>query len=238
MEGRDLAARGDAGRADRGRRRATARGSSRSTPASRARSCATCASAARGSTLLPCTHARRTTVLAQRARRGVPRQRPRRPGRARPRGRDRARAGRQGAGVRHLPRPPAAVPRGRPRDVQAAASATAAPTIRSRTSRPGKIEITAQNHGFAVRRPGRRAHRRRDDEPVRWETDFGAAELSHVNLYDRTVEGLVLLDVPGRLRPVPPGGRPRPARLAASVRPVPGDGRLPDAAPRPTSRRS
>ena len=35
------------------------------------------------------------------------------------------------------------------------------------------------------------------DEPVRWETDFGAAALSHVNLYDRTVEGLTLLDVRG-----------------------------------------
>ena len=33
------------------------------------------------------------------------------------------------------------------------------------------------------------------DEPVRWETDFGAAALTHVNLYDRTVEGLQLLDV-------------------------------------------
>jgi carbamoyl-phosphate synthase small subunit len=32
---------------------------------------------------------------------------------------------------------------------------------------------------------------------VRWETDFGAASLSHVNLYDRTVEGLELLEVPG-----------------------------------------
>ena len=29
-------------------------------------------------------------------------------------------------------------------------------------------------------------------EPVRWETDFGAAELTHLNLYDRTVEGLRL----------------------------------------------
>ena len=35
------------------------------------------------------------------------------------------------------------------------------------------------------------------DRPVRWETDFGAAELSHLNLYDRTVEGLILRDVPG-----------------------------------------
>ena len=89
----------------------------------------------------------------------------------------------------------------------------------------GKIEITAQNHGFAVRRPGRRAQRSSDDEPVRWETDFGAAELSHVNLYDRTVEGLVLHDVPGGLRPVPPRGGPRAARLAAPLRPVPGGDR-------------
>jgi carbamoyl-phosphate synthase small subunit len=31
---------------------------------------------------------------------------------------------------------------------------------------------------------------------VQWETQAGAARLSHVNLYDRTVEGLQLLDVP------------------------------------------
>ena len=62
--------------------------------------------------------------------------------------------------------------------------------------RTGRIEITSQNHGFAVAAPdgGLRVER---DEPVRWQTDFGAAELSHVNLYDRTVEGLTLLDVPG-----------------------------------------
>ncbi len=60
----------------------------------------------------------------------------------------------------------------------------------------GKIEITSQNHGFAVLAPdgGRTIDR---DEPVRWETDFGTAELTHLNLYDRTVEGLTLLDVPG-----------------------------------------
>lgn len=62
--------------------------------------------------------------------------------------------------------------------------------------RTGRIEITSQNHGFAVAAPdgGLRVER---DEPVRWETEVGAAELSHVNLYDRTVEGLTLLDVPG-----------------------------------------
>jgi carbamoyl-phosphate synthase small subunit len=60
----------------------------------------------------------------------------------------------------------------------------------------GRVEITSQNHGFAAVGPG--GQRTIDtDEPVRWETDFGAAALSHVNLYDRTVEGLELLDVPG-----------------------------------------
>jgi len=59
----------------------------------------------------------------------------------------------------------------------------------------GRIEITSQNHGFAVVGPD--GARTIDvDEPVRWETDFGAAQLSRVNLYDRTVEGLTLLDVP------------------------------------------
>jgi carbamoyl-phosphate synthase small subunit len=60
----------------------------------------------------------------------------------------------------------------------------------------GKTEITSQNHGFAVLGP-LGAKTIEGDEPVRWETDFGAAELSHINLYDRTVEGLTLLDVHG-----------------------------------------
>ncbi len=60
----------------------------------------------------------------------------------------------------------------------------------------GKTEITSQNHGFAVLGPDG-SGRIEGDEPVRWETDVGAAELSHVNLYDRTVEGLTLLDVQG-----------------------------------------
>jgi carbamoyl-phosphate synthase small subunit len=60
----------------------------------------------------------------------------------------------------------------------------------------GKVEITSQNHGFAARGPGGR-QTIETDEPLRWETDFGAAALSHVNLYDRTVEGLELLDVAG-----------------------------------------
>jgi len=73
----------------------------------------------------------------------------------------------------------------------------------------GRIEITAQNHGFAVLGPGgSRAIER--DEPVRWETDFGAAELSHVNLYDRTVEGLVLHDVPAACVQYHPEAGPGP----------------------------
>ncbi len=73
----------------------------------------------------------------------------------------------------------------------------------------GRTEITSQNHGFAVLGPdgsGRIA----GDEPVRWETDFGAAELSHVNLYDRTVEGLRLLDVQGATIQYHPEAGPGP----------------------------
>ena len=52
--------------------------------------------------------------------------------------------------------------------------------------RDGRIAITAQNHGFAVRgEPGQRLA-----------SDLGEAELTHVNLYDGTIEGIRLLDVP------------------------------------------
>ncbi len=60
--------------------------------------------------------------------------------------------------------------------------------------RTGRIEITAQNHGFAVAGPNSE-HQLEGDDPVRWDTDFGPAELSHLNLYDRTVEGLELKEV-------------------------------------------
>ncbi|HKO28908.1 MAG TPA: glutamine-hydrolyzing carbamoyl-phosphate synthase small subunit [Solirubrobacteraceae bacterium] len=73
----------------------------------------------------------------------------------------------------------------------------------------GRIEITSQNHGFAVLGPG--GTRTIDsDEAVRWETDFGAAELTHVNLYDRTVEGLVLKDVVGATVQYHPEAGPGP----------------------------
>ncbi|MEV0200851.1 glutamine-hydrolyzing carbamoyl-phosphate synthase small subunit [Nonomuraea sp. NPDC050691] len=50
--------------------------------------------------------------------------------------------------------------------------------------RTGKVEISAHNHGFAVEAPL--------DGP--FDTPFGRAEVSHVNLNDRCVEGLRLLD--------------------------------------------
>jgi carbamoyl-phosphate synthase small subunit len=75
--------------------------------------------------------------------------------------------------------------------------------------RSGKIDITSQNHGFAVQGPAGEP-KIEGDEPVRWETDFGAAELSHLNLYDRTVEGLVLRDVAGATVQYHPEAGPGP----------------------------
>ena len=73
----------------------------------------------------------------------------------------------------------------------------------------GVIDITSQNHGFAVLGPNGEQTIERD-EPLRWQTDFGAAELSHLNLYDRTVEGLVLRDVPARTIQYHPEAGPGP----------------------------
>ena len=73
----------------------------------------------------------------------------------------------------------------------------------------GRIEITSQNHGFAVLGPdGQKTID--SDEPVRWETDFGVAELQQLNLYDRTVEGLVLRDVAGSTVQYHPEAGPGP----------------------------
>jgi len=73
----------------------------------------------------------------------------------------------------------------------------------------GIVEITSQNHGFAVLGPGGAKTIERDD-PVRWDTDFGAAELTHINLYDRTVEGLALKDVQGATVQYHPEAGPGP----------------------------
>jgi carbamoyl-phosphate synthase small subunit len=73
----------------------------------------------------------------------------------------------------------------------------------------GRIDITSQNHGFAVVAPDGEGTIP-GDEPVRWETEVGAAELSHLNLYDRTVEGLVLKDVRGAAIQYHPEAGPGP----------------------------
>ncbi len=52
----------------------------------------------------------------------------------------------------------------------------------------GRVEITAHNHGFAVRAPL--------DGPFDSPAGFGRVEVSHVNLNDDVVEGLNALDIP------------------------------------------
>ncbi|MGO1770885.1 MAG: glutamine-hydrolyzing carbamoyl-phosphate synthase small subunit [Microbacterium sp.] len=52
----------------------------------------------------------------------------------------------------------------------------------------GRVEITAQNHGFAVDAPLDGAF----DSPA----GFGRVEVSHIGLNDDVVEGLVALDIP------------------------------------------
>ena len=55
--------------------------------------------------------------------------------------------------------------------------------------RTGKVEITSQNHGFAVDAPL--------DGPVTApEARYGRVEVSHVSLNDNVVEGLACLDIP------------------------------------------
>src|SRR5437763_13210059 len=46
----------------------------------------------------------------------------------------------------------------------------------------GRVQITSHNHGFAVALPG--------DPPAPFDTEFGQAVVSHVNLNDGVVEGL------------------------------------------------
>ena len=101
----------------------------------------------------------------------------------------------------------------------------------------GRIDITSQNHGFAVLGPGG-DRTIEGDEPVRWQTDFGEAELSHLNLYDRTVEGLVLKDVPGCTVQYHPEAGPGPARRPLPLRPLPGAGGMSDFAPEHRDHRS
>lgn len=56
--------------------------------------------------------------------------------------------------------------------------------------RTGRVQITSHNHGFAVALPGA------DGADGTFETDFGPAEITHLNLNDGVVEGLRLLSGP------------------------------------------
>ena len=73
----------------------------------------------------------------------------------------------------------------------------------------GRVEITSQNHNYAVAADS-----------------LGATEVTHVNLNDGVIEGLASTGAPGLQRAVPPRGRPRPPRRPLPVRGVPdADGR-------------
>jgi len=72
--------------------------------------------------------------------------------------------------------------------------------------RTGRVQITSHNHGFAVAMPGGdggaaavgdgAAVPGAPGAPARFETEFGPAAVTHVNLNDGVVEGLRLLDAP------------------------------------------
>jgi carbamoyl-phosphate synthase small subunit len=55
----------------------------------------------------------------------------------------------------------------------------------------GRVEVTAHNHGFAVRVPGGES-----GELVTSPEGFGRVRVSHVNLNDECVEGLECIDLP------------------------------------------
>jgi carbamoyl-phosphate synthase small subunit len=59
--------------------------------------------------------------------------------------------------------------------------------------RTGRVQITSHNHGFAVAMPQTGAG---GAAGGRFATEFGPAEVTHVNLNDGVVEGLRLLDAP------------------------------------------
>ena len=68
-----------------------------------------------------------------------------------------------------------------------------------RDLRTGRVQITSHNHGFALAMPGQVPAR--GEVPVLaaaapFETAYGPAVISHVNLNDGVVEGLRLLDAP------------------------------------------
>ena len=67
--------------------------------------------------------------------------------------------------------------------------------------RTGRIQITSHNHGFAVAMPGPAPPGSgpgsgSDRRPAPFETAYGLAQVTHLNLNDGVVEGLRLLDAP------------------------------------------
>jgi carbamoyl-phosphate synthase small subunit len=73
--------------------------------------------------------------------------------------------------------------------------------------RTGRVQITSHNHGFAVAMPGASGAGAaaggaaaggadRAGGAISFGTEFGPAEVTHVNLNDGVVEGLRLLDAP------------------------------------------
>ena len=175
----------------------------------------------RGATveLHPCTAAA-DDLLAERPRRGLPRQRPGRPGRAR---------------ATSSTRCASSSASGRCSASASATSCSAAPSAWRPSSCPfghrganhpvkdletGRIEITSQNHGFAVLGPGG-ARTVDADEPVRWDDRLrrGAAQPREPLRPHR--RGPHAARRPRRDGPVPPRGRARAARLAVPLRPLP-----------------
>jgi carbamoyl-phosphate synthase small subunit len=71
--------------------------------------------------------------------------------------------------------------------------------------RSGRVHITSHNHGFAVAMP----------DGGEFETPFGRAQVSHVNLNDGVVEGLRLLDTPAFSVQYHPEAAPGPHDAAA-----------------------
>jgi carbamoyl-phosphate synthase small subunit len=67
--------------------------------------------------------------------------------------------------------------------------------------RTGRVQITSHNHGFAVALPGAAAAGGagglgREEAGGAFDTDFGPAQITHLNLNDGVVEGLRLLNAP------------------------------------------
>jgi carbamoyl-phosphate synthase small subunit len=80
--------------------------------------------------------------------------------------------------------------------------------------RTGRVQITSHNHGFAVEMPGS-GPGAVAGQGSRFDTPFGPAEVTHVNLNDGVVEGLRLLDAPAFAVQYHPEAAPGPHDAAA-----------------------